>query len=1166
MSVNRIRKLDIHHRPFITAIYGALSFANKQEFFIEPNIISVHRWQELYLYLKEENYDTLFYSKDLGFFSYEQKPLRLITHPKNRVEEQEKTTVEASTKDYGCKFSRPIFDSPQKDNNEKESANIDNSDSKAYSRIQSVYKPQYGGKLYNLKPQIPLSNIIPDIRCFAETNREFHLTIIITNPEEFTLDSNKEEQITGLLSIHQSATPFNTRLLIVYDAECEDDLVRPWSKEPTPFFYSESIRNIFKRPDDKSQYYFNPSLFYIGKIEEDDILNFLNKRRLDNPVLNSVLFERMSLNEIARKLSIEFPMRDSNSNLIKAGGKQVYYSTNSELNKATDESIIATITSLTSDSAWIRLNKLCGIDDIKQKITDYVQEIKEQLENNIPIHPHLFLSGNPGTGKTTLARLIGEILKEEGILSRGHFVETKPGDFLSDYIGGTRPKTMQKCNEAQGGVLFIDEAYGLYNGKDDQNNQYGKEAVEVLLTYMENVKDMAIIFAGYPLEMEQLLNDSNSGFARRIDEHHRWLIDDYKPESLVKIAKNFFAKGGYTMTPEFEAILPKLYEYKFITREPTTWGNAGSAEGIARQCINDYNKTKRKDKCLDIDCIDPKTFAIIKSMENNPKQKILSADEELESMIGLPKVKAALRGIIDKEEAKKIREKYGYAEESKTNLNFVFKGNPGTGKTTVAGLLGRILAGHGLINAPEVITCTKGDLIDGIVGGGSRNMEKMFKKAVGKVLFIDEAYQLADNDAKDAKDALTNMLTDPRFRDKLAVVLAGYPGDMAELISSNPGLKSRFTQDIFFEDYTNEELTEIFLRKMTKEHFVIQDETLIYAKAYFSSLHRNKEFGNARETEKLRDLVIANQAERLLKLTKPTKEEVYTILPQDFPNFGKINPDKYRTTKETIVSSIEQLNKLIGIDGIRKQFEAYIETAHYCQENPQSKISATFRPHMAFLGNPGTGKSTVARLFAEILRQEGLLTNSNFVEVGPADLIGEYLGQSGPKARGQFERARGGVLFIDEAYQLCRKGQLNGGDQYGKEVITELIKFMEDDRDTVVILAGYTDEIRYLIKKGNPGLASRVTNEFIFEDYTPDILFDILLQKLSEHKMSDDFKIEMRQIIENAYNHRGENEWGNARTIENYAADIFKNFLKKYKAKGVIDCDCIPADLRHNVN
>jgi stage V sporulation protein K len=220
---------------------------------------------------------------------------------------------------------------------------------------------------------------------------------------------------------------------------------------------------------------------------------------------------------------------------------------------------------------------------------------------------------------------------------------------------------------------------------------------------------------------------------------------------------------------------------------------------------------------------------------------------------------------------------------------------------------------------------------------------------------------------------------------------------------------------------------------------------------------------------------------------------------------------------------------------------------------------------MAFKGSPGTGKTTVARLFAEILQMEGLLLNNSVVEVGPTDLIGQHLGDTGPKTRNVCERSRGGILFIDEAYQLCRKNQVNGGDQYGMEAITELIKFMEDDRDTIVILAGYADEIEYLIEKGNPGLSSRVTNNFVFGNYNPDILSSILFNKLNEFSLTDEFKDEMRKIIQNQYNkHKDEKTWGNARTMENYATDIFKIYLNKCKSDNQIGVDCIPRYLIEN--
>ena len=197
--------------------------------------------------------------------------------------------------------------------------------------------------------------------------------------------------------------------------------------------------------------------------------------------------------------------------------------------------------------------------------------------------------------------------------------------------------------------------------------------------------------------------------------------------------------------------------------------------------------------------------------------------------------------------------------------------------------------------------------------------------------------------------------------------------------------------------------------------------------------------------------------------------------------------------------------------------------------------------------------------------EEGLLTSKNFVEISPDELIGEFVGQSAPKARRQFERARGGILFVDEAYELFKKGKDGGGNQFGQEVVTALIKFMEDDRDTIVVLAGYTDELRHLIKYGNPGLKSRVTNEFVFEDYQPDTLFKIFIKKLGSRETTEQFKADMRKIIQYEFVHRDEKQWGNARTMENYAFAIFENYLSMHDDTEMIDSDSIPDDLRQGL-
>lgn len=1442
MTVERIKKLDISNRPLFTGVYG-YNFA--QEYFVEENLCKYNFTQELYRYLRREGFTTLFYNTEYNFFSYEESQIETFFFKKN--DEIAKGNNTSSNRASQGGFIAPIA-SPNGHNRRRGIRLNQGNTSNAQSDTQNdaaptgqVSQESNTNQLVSHRPnailvhemendrffQLKASEAVMDrIFKFMNKNPGHKLAIVFTMPSAISFKPYDDGWISDLQKRYEDQfhSGTNLRLIVVYDCKTVRALHQSFQYHKDNFFFNnwfhEQLFPNFKG-DEKDLYTPSESLFCVESWGRDEVGNVLKRRRILEG-LNFTLAP-IPFDDLCLRIWQQFRFKDSKTN------KERDIETVKDLMKLPVKVLENQLQKMDNEKAMDKLKNLCGMESVIAQFERYLVNLRASKENKEKFRRHMVFMGNPGTGKTTVAKIFADVLREEGLLENGRLHQVKVEDLISQYVGHTRIKTEEVCQRARGGVLFLDEAYGLYQsgeadtGGNDGSNRFGKEAIEVLLQFMENDEKSLVIMAGYPDEMEDLLKNGNVGFESRFGEQGRFVFEDYKPSVLLEIA--LAQLKGETYTQEFKqklhAIFAVLYRFK-----DKSWGNARTAEekigqiksnyrakrltgpydvnaipddlrrliriptpeeekeltkelnemiglhkvkqelskilgqaklnrkrveksgqvdqkmsdltfifegspgtgkttvarlmgkilagyglimspevkeyglgnivsgihggsvkkvnemfdncigkvlfideayamsspenkGIVDQIVQnltlpkyqgkmavilagypndmkqlmkvnqgfdrrfkyhfkfeDYteeellqmfkNHVKKEGRKIEGGC-DGKIRAWFKYMNqrNNPhngglikelydeidglmglriidedvdEDKITPVDipetthisnksdeevlAELNKMIGLKKVKETLAGIIADVKAKQSRAKFGQTEESKVGLNFVFKGNPGTGKTTVARLLGNILANYGLIDEPAVITYKKGQLIDGYVGGGSRNVEKMFEESVGKVLFIDEAYQLADRDSKDALDAMTDMLTNERYKDRLAVILAGYPGEMALLISSNPGLKSRFTQDVFFEDYDNDELTEIFRRKVTDERFSVGEEELAYAKAYFSSLRRNKDFGNARETEKLRDMVKANQAKRLQEVTDPTKEDVFTILPQDFPNYGKVKIEKFKPQQESPLSPMEKLNKLVGIDEIRKKFEEYVTMSHYCQENPQTDISATFRPHMAFLGNPGTGKTTVARLFAEILRQEGLLSNSNFVEVGPTDLIGEYLGQSGPKARSQFERARGGVLFIDEAYQLCRKDQLHGGDQYGKEVITELLKFMEDERDTVVIFAGYTDEIRYLIKKGNPGLTSRVTYEFMFNDYEPAVLYKILLKKLGEHEMSEDFRTNIRAIIEYAYGHRDPKEWGNARTIENYAKDIFQNYLVKYQAKGVIDTDCIPDYLK----
>lgn len=223
-----------------------------------------------------------------------------------------------------------------------------------------------------------------------------------------------------------------------------------------------------------------------------------------------------------------------------------------------------------------------------------------------------------------------------------------------------------------------------------------------------------------------------------------------------------------------------------------------------------------------------------------------------------------------------------------------------------------------------------------------------------------------------------------------------------------------------------------------------------------------------------------------------------------------------------VKEDVESLRNLIKVQALRKQ-----------QGLPNTKVSY----HCVFTGNPGTGKTTVARIVAGIYKELGLLSKGHLVEVDRSKLVGEYIGQTAPKTNKVIDEALDGVLFIDEAYTL-----VGGQNDYGAEAIATLLKRMEDDRDRlVVILAGYTNEIKEFIDS-NPGLQSRFNRYIHFEDYSADELLEIFMRniKKSGYNIKGDAYVQLQINIHQATAKR-DKKFGNARYVRN----LFEKIVQK---------------------
>jgi SpoVK/Ycf46/Vps4 family AAA+-type ATPase len=529
-------------------------------------------------------------------------------------------------------------------------------------------------------------------------------------------------------------------------------------------------------------------------------------------------------------------------------------------------------------TSWEKLRNMAGTENLIKQIEVYVNALKEARNSSLGIRfrPHLVFSGNPGTGKTTVARLLADILREEGLLERGHLIEATVGDLEGQYVGETRIKTQALCNRARGGVLFIDEAYGLMSGGHGDQVDYGKEAIEVLVQFMENNDDSLVILAGYKTDMENLIKNGNPGFMRRFNGKESIInFEDYDDKALYQIFKSLIK--DFNSTPEFDDSIKRVISYMYLYRN-ARWGNAREMEKLANTIINRH---EGKETPLSIEDIPDDKMRLIRDELN--ENEIL---EDIDAIIGLAEIKENLRTLLrstigGRKEAKHL----GKIESEKPDLNFIFEGNPGTGKTTVASKMARILYELGLIDEITPVEIDTEDLIKSTVGDTPKAVSQMFKDHSGKVIIIDEAYKLVNN-GKSAIDEITKCLTDKRFEGNQALVLAGYTKEIEGMLAMNSGMRRRFKNIWHFSDYTNEELWEIVLRKAkSKEYkFVPEEDCKLLAFDLFEiERRRGVQFGNAGVAidlfntvcNKYRSMVIGDNFDSILR-------------PEHFPNFQSV--------------------------------------------------------------------------------------------------------------------------------------------------------------------------------------------------------------------------------------------------------------------------------------
>jgi SpoVK/Ycf46/Vps4 family AAA+-type ATPase len=555
------------------------------------------------------------------------------------------------------------------------------------------------------------------------------------------------------------------------------------------------------------------------------------------------------------------------------------------------------------EDAMAELDEMIGLTPVKEQVRSIRASIEAARRRAVagvtterPMRHFVFL-GPPGTGKTTVARVLAKIFYAYGLLEMPEVIEAHRADLVGEYLGATAIKTNELVDSALGGVLFIDEAYSLVNEGDGQTDRFGVEAVQTLLKRAEdNREDLIIILAGYEKQMEGFLA-SNPGLASRFAT--RLKFPSYSPPEMLSLAEAALDRRGETLDPDARPVLWRTFEEVGRRRLADELGNgrfvrsllekAGQARDV--RIMTRTADPSREDlitiRAKDLQVAYAELTSRMRGYEDTPT--VEGALAELDELVGLEPVKQQVRAIAAQLRVARLRDTHGLTSQPPAR-HFVFTGPPGTGKTTVARILGRIFAALGLLVRPEVVEAHRGDLVGEHLGSTAIKTGRLVDSALGGVLFIDEAYSLHNDgysggDAFGAEAVQTLLKRAEDDRDRLVIVLAGYPDDMDRFLRSNPGLASRFSTRVTFPSYRPDDLVQIS-RLLAEQAGDVFDpaaiDVLAGIFAHACEMGRIDELGNGRFARSLFERACASRDVRVVRRgEQATAEDLTTVTAAD---------------------------------------------------------------------------------------------------------------------------------------------------------------------------------------------------------------------------------------------------------------------------------------------
>lgn len=794
---------------------------------------------------------------------------------------------------------------------------------------------------------------------------------------------------------------------------------------------------------------------------------------------------------------------------------------------------------MTLDSVMSMMEeRFVGMKSVKETVRKIGNRLMDAEANNLPtksLKPMLFV-GNAGTGKTQLAYLLPKLLYHYHVIGTSKPMIVSALSLSDRAVGGAKENTAKLIKKAQdqNAFVFIDECNCLTEPYSD-----GKDIIQTMLKPITDApeKPFVLAMAVYPSKEKEFIR-LDDGVQSRFEVIR---FDDYDPEELFEIFRRLLKKNNKCTDSDTDNILRQVMYKAYINRTPSD-GNGRFINNLfddmddrrIERCIRQNIPLNSEEACWfrieDIPEHRRKGMVVEEPTDITGRlQRLL--DDFSQQVVGMENVKQEMKNIAY--EAKDAIEN-GKEPHTIRIRSIILVGNPGVGKSKVANMIPAIYESLGVLRHAVPIRINAASL------SSDAELEQKMAEAKEKrgMLFVDEAHNLIGT-----KEHFFRQFMAPTTDEEnsLFVCFVVYPNQLDAFLSMDIGALSRF-RIIRIDDYTGEELMQIFNMMMTKDGFSADEETAGILRNVFENAANgaNERTGNGRFVETYLETLKRNRNHRCVRdgiSFSDSRGKVF--IAEDIPE------DDRKLHTSDVGSKLERLTRLkntienerIGFVRMKEILISKVNSLIYQEKYPAKNKQIFMEPgHYFFMGNPGTGKTTCAEYVARYLFEMGLINDPVPKIINAGDLIGRFLGHSEHQTKQILSNARGKLLMIDEAYALAPDSL--SGNEFKSSVIDEIISTLDSSefrKNTAVVFAGYKDDLRKLYN-ANKGFKSRLT-EIEFNDFTLDESMSVLQSMLdaSDTRLNDTTKKICQERIEYMMS---KSAFSNGRTIRRFASSL----------------------------